>query len=84
MNHFTIRKLDSDLEDFNMKENKIRPSDFYWAFCMISTLLIYIIFELTKRWYVFIAFIMMFIVGLIIGHNKKIIQHLDYEKEVKK
>lgn len=63
-----------------MKEGIVRPSSFYWAFCLLNTGIFLNIYYSSKN-YIFFAFsILFFIIGLIIGNNKKIKNKLNYEE----
>lgn len=69
-----------------MKESKIRPSEIYWMFFMISTILLIIghyvrMIYLGEVEYTFIIFgSIMFVLGSLILFIKKIKDSYDYEK----
>ena len=70
-----------------MKQRKlvqIKYSHLAWYFCMIMTGILFdIYFSSGKETWYLIFVMIFFILGLLINHNKRISDLLDYEKEYK-
>jgi hypothetical protein len=63
------------------KENKIRPSDFYWGLCMILASILLVGGYILDNSYLLFSALIIFTCGLIINHNKKIKNEFDYEEK---
>jgi hypothetical protein len=66
--------------DNKMEREYVKPSDFYWGIGLLTSVLFLILYYVSGELYFFILGAILFIVTLIIGHNKKIRNSFDYKK----
>jgi hypothetical protein len=62
-----------------MERKYLKPSEFYWGIGLLLTINILIIHHITQDLSYFILSILVFILTLFIGYNKKIKNKADYK-----
>lgn len=63
------------------KEKMLQLSDFYWGIAAITTLQLFIAYKILNQIHFLYLGIIMFIVMLLVGHNKRLRVSLDFHKE---